>query len=304
MFASRPLVALAAAMLTAAVTAPAVAAPRTFVGSTGSDTNNCSRATPCRTFGAALTKTDPGGELIVLDTAGYGTVTITQSVSIVASAGIYAGIAVPGGSNGITINGPGIIVGLKGITINGPGVYGIYVQDGSARLEDVVISNFGGTGIYMASSGSLSVVDTVVRDAAYHGMFIAGGGGVNLVRVRVEDCATQSSTSGIWVASGEVLISESVISGNVTGGNGAGIYAQGAAAKVTLERSVVTRNGFYGVYVEAGANLVATGNTVTRNSAGVANSLTPGTVRLMGDNTVQENGGGNLLGTITRSARD
>ena len=67
-----------------AASAPhALAAQRTFVHSSplGNDANtafNCSLVAPCRSFNAAISVTDPGGELVILDTAGYGPMTIGQ----------------------------------------------------------------------------------------------------------------------------------------------------------------------------------------------------------------------------------
>ena len=72
--------------------------PRTFVASSGVDTNDGRLATPCRSIGAALAQTDPGGEIVVLDSAGYGTVTINKAVSVIAPLGIYAGITVTAGA--------------------------------------------------------------------------------------------------------------------------------------------------------------------------------------------------------------
>ena len=73
------------------------AAQRTFVASYGQPANtalNCSIASPCRAFSEAMSATNAGGEVIVLDSAGYGNVTIAQSVSIIAPTGVYAGISV------------------------------------------------------------------------------------------------------------------------------------------------------------------------------------------------------------------
>ena len=86
-----------------AISVAAKAAQRTFVASTGNDANPCSITAPCRGFTRAITQTNVGGEVIVLDSAGYGPFTITQSVSIVAPAGVYAGISVSSG-DGITVN--------------------------------------------------------------------------------------------------------------------------------------------------------------------------------------------------------
>jgi hypothetical protein len=74
---------------------------RTFVSGNGNDSNPCSIAAPCRSFAGAIAQTSPGGEIAVLDTAGYGAVTITKAVSIVNEEGVEAGITVTSG-DGIT----------------------------------------------------------------------------------------------------------------------------------------------------------------------------------------------------------
>ncbi len=80
-------------LLAAAISNDADAfAQRTFVASSGADTNSCAITQPCRSFASAIALTAAGGEVIVLDSAGYGPVTITQSVSIIAPPGVYAGI--------------------------------------------------------------------------------------------------------------------------------------------------------------------------------------------------------------------
>src|SRR5215831_3490796 len=92
--------------LLAATTDAGASAQRTFVASYGLTSNtafNCSLAKPCRAFGEAIGVTNAKGEVIVLDSAGYGPVTITKSVSLVAPPGIYAGITVLSG-DGVTIN--------------------------------------------------------------------------------------------------------------------------------------------------------------------------------------------------------
>ena len=96
-----------AVLFAASTLAFATGAQRTFVASVGSDAGPCSITAPCRGFAAAVTKTSAGGEVIVLDSAGYGAVTITKSVSIIAPPGVYAGISVFSG-NGITVNAPGV----------------------------------------------------------------------------------------------------------------------------------------------------------------------------------------------------
>src|SRR5260370_29751704 len=97
-------------------------APRTFVASTGSDGNPCSRFAPCRTFQSALNAVAVGGEVVALDSAGFGSnLTINKSVAITASPGVFAGIVVFTG-HGIDINAAGSdTVILRGLTINSQG---------------------------------------------------------------------------------------------------------------------------------------------------------------------------------------
>src|SRR5215471_19282619 len=83
----RPFFIIAAALLTVAGQAHALS-NRTFVSGTGSDANPCSLVAPCRSFSGALAQTSPGGEIAVLDTAGFGAVTITHAVSIVNEEGV------------------------------------------------------------------------------------------------------------------------------------------------------------------------------------------------------------------------
>ena len=98
---------------------------RSFVSSTGNDAYNCSIVAPCRHLQAALTATAAGGEINILDAAGYNgdaTVTIDKAISIVNAGGFEAGIFVPSGGIGIVINaGASDAVSLRGLTIEGGG---------------------------------------------------------------------------------------------------------------------------------------------------------------------------------------
>src|ERR1044071_1683124 len=64
-------------------TSPAQAqATRTWVSGVGDDVNPCSRTAPCKTFAGAISKTAAGGEINCIDPGGYGTVTITKSITL------------------------------------------------------------------------------------------------------------------------------------------------------------------------------------------------------------------------------
>ena len=151
-------------LVLAAVAVPALAQtyPRTAVSSKGVDTNTCQVTLPCRTLAAALTHTAAGGEIIVLDSAGYGGTLIDRSVSISASDGIYAGVTV-GATGGFVINGPNIQVLLKGfvITYSSGTPTAIDIQQaGVVRLENMQISGFAGAGAGVAIDDNSSTPDS------------------------------------------------------------------------------------------------------------------------------------------------
>src|SRR5471030_2761015 len=73
---------------------------RSFVSAHGLDTNACTLAAPCRTLAAAFAATNASGEIDVLDTAGYGPLTITKAISII-NEGSIASVLVPSGGDGI-----------------------------------------------------------------------------------------------------------------------------------------------------------------------------------------------------------
>src|SRR5262249_15128251 len=114
---------------------------------------------PCRSFAGALAQTSPGGEIAVLDTAGYGAVTITQAVSIVNEEGVEAGITVTSG-DGITINaGATDVINLRGLTIVGAGgVSGIVFNSGGVlNIQNCVIRGF-------RNRSGLNLIPTVTSD--------------------------------------------------------------------------------------------------------------------------------------------
>src|SRR5215217_9643502 len=96
---------LAVLIFTLTVTSLAQAqATRTWVSGVGDDANPCSRTAPCKTFAGAISKTATAGEINVLDPGGFGGVTITKSISIIADH-VEAGVLVSG-TNAIIINAP------------------------------------------------------------------------------------------------------------------------------------------------------------------------------------------------------
>jgi len=234
--------------------AHAAAAQRTFVASNGNDINPCSIAQPCRSFAAAIAKTVPAGEVIVQDSAGYGIVTIAQSVSIVAPAGIYAGISVAAGQTGVIVNGGLIVVVLRGLTINGTlgaGSQGVsFLQGQRLRIENCVIAGLGSTGIADSAAGSeLSILDSVLRDNGGAGINLAIDASILLDGVRVE----HNTGDGVIVTAtsdgATATIRNSVFSYNGEAGIAATMPPHPATTRIVVENSLLSQNSGDGAFL-------------------------------------------------------
>src|SRR5437868_5822612 len=109
---------LATGALLSLLSAPAHAqATRTWVSGVGDDANPCSRTAPCKTFAGAISKTAANGLIDCLDPGGFGSVTITKSITIDCEE-TFAGI-LAAGTNGINVPTAGITVNLRGLSIEG-----------------------------------------------------------------------------------------------------------------------------------------------------------------------------------------
>ncbi len=178
------------------IASPAAAqATRTWVSGVGDDANPCSRTAPCKTFAGAISKTAANGEISVLDPGGFGAVTITKSISIVAEGG--EGGILAAGTNGITINSATAVVYIRGLIIEGAGtgLNGVNVVAAkSVLIEDTVIRGFraagptNGAGVKAAGTAKITVVGTTLSD--------------NRAAIKADVFGT------------EVLISDSTITGN------------------------------------------------------------------------------------------
>jgi hypothetical protein len=299
------------AVLFVAVCLPAFAgaAQRTFVRSDGVDNPSCSLAAPCRGFAAAVTAASAGGEVIVLDAAGYGPVSITKAISLIAPSGIYAGISVFTG-NGVTINAPGSTVVLRGLTINGqgggPGV-NIMAAD-RVRIENCVISNMSSNGLLHTANGAqLIIVDTIVRDSSGTGIGIAADStSVLLDHVRSE----RNGFDGFYIAtatsSGDAV---ATISNSVFADNGAnGVWAQQASSTsqyvdIQVEGSTLANNGNDGFKASGngGSMNIMVGKSAIHSNVGSGIEVVlggGGTIRgVVVDNRISANYGG-LQGQI------
>lgn len=196
---------------------------RTWVSGVGDDANPCSRTAPCKTFAGAISKTAGGGEIDVLDPGGFGSVTITKSITIDGT-GMLASILASSGISGIIINitGPADTaqaVRLRGLSINGAGsgLHGIKVMSANkVFIEDSVIDGFSTNGISVETTGATQVFvkNTTIRNNA--------GSGINVVtgksQVGLSGVSVVFNGTGMTAAGGAVIsFSNNVIFGNAKG---------------------------------------------------------------------------------------
>ena len=185
-------------------------ATRTWVSGVGDDVNPCSRTAPCKTFAGAISKTAAGGEISVLDPGGFGAVTITKSISIVA-VGQEAGI-LASGINGITINaGVGDFVYLQGLNIEGnaTGLSGINIlKAGDVRIDKCVIRGFQG-----APGAGINVAAT------------------SLVAVIVTDCTISKNTTVVLVKPAAGILAEVILDRVTIDSTTTGLHSEGPQAQ-------------------------------------------------------------------------
>jgi len=297
------------AVLSCAAELPA--AQRTFVSAeVGSDTNPCTRALPCRSFAAALFFTDANGEVIAVDSGGYGPVTITQSASLISPAGVYAAITATSG-NGVTVNaGDTSHVTLRNVSLNGSGGggWGVDVPSAAAvHVEGCVIKGFFLGGIHFLPATSTSriyVSDTIVRQIASEAIFISAGTGVidsTLVQetsagidvrqgaqVTVRNSEVANALDGFIVSfGGKMMIEKSAVSNSTHGFNA-------EDGLITLSRCIA-RSNVHGLTATSGASAIfVSDSTITMNQTGV--DPTGGTA------VIASRGNNRLLGNTNNGA--
>jgi len=277
-----------------------------FVSSQGNDANACTLAAPCRHLQAALAATISGGEIAILDTAGYNggtTVTITKAVSIVNPGGFEAAIAPPSGGIGIVINaGTNDAVSLRGLSIDGAGVgaNGIeFINGASLTVENCIVRHVSQDGIDFLSNtapSTLTVSNSLAADNGGSGIYVgpSGAGAITAVFNRVE--ANNNGNVGIELdGSGSAgtntisgTVSESVAAGNGNAGLVSSAPVGQAQTSLMLFHSVVANNNGNGVLtIGANATIRLANSAVTGNTAGWA--VLGGFIYSYGDNYIDGN---------------
>ena len=230
----------------AAISAEAQAT-RTWVSGVGDDVNPCSRTAPCKTFAGAISKTAMNGEINCVDSAGFGAVTITKSITIDCS-GVTAGV-LASGTNGFVINIPVPTAGsvdvrrsvtLRGLNIGGGGngQNGVkVVAAANVYIERVVIDGFAQNGITVDAASAVNVVvrDSSIRNNSNAGLITTQTGPANIA---VVDSLFAGNATGIHAGAGATVR----LSGNTIVHNGTGVLAAGGGKILSARNNVIDGN--------------------------------------------------------------
>jgi hypothetical protein len=307
---------IAAALLAAAaLQATPALAQRVFVAAQGSDANPCTFALPCRTFQHAHDTVAAGGEIDVLDPAGYGVLNITKSISIQGHG--FSGISVTGGVAGISITASSTdTVNLNGLLIEGGGVgsFGIIVNSAkSLVVENCVVHNVTTVGLTFASAATtlqtLSVSDSHFSDIAGSAILIMTSSS-GPIAAAIERTGLVGNAFGLNVngtgGTGAISVAAtaSVASNNASGGTGGGFVVSSSAghspASLALTRVTAAgnQNGIEAIGTNATVRLGQ--STVTGNITGY-NAASSGVIFSYGDNYID--GNNTTSGSLTAATK-
>jgi hypothetical protein len=272
-------------------------ATRTWVSGVGDDVNPCSRTAPCKTWAGAISRTAAGGEIDALDPGGYGTLTITKSITV-DGAGTHASGLNAGGVNGFNINDSATatpntsIVRLRNLSINGAGattgLNGIRFVAGKAlHVENVVIDRQSGDGISFTPAAAgvvfeLYVRNLTVRNVTSDGIEVSAAGAGSIALASIDDSSFAKSGNGVrGGANSRVHLTDCQIA--LMGGFG--VSAEVASSEVNVSNSLIT-NSPSGVRANGGVARVSK-SVVTGNTTGL--NRVSGTLETFQNNMVRGN---------------
>ena len=264
-----------------------------FVSGAGSDANPCTRTSPCRNFQRGHDAVVAGGEVVALDSAGYGKVTITKSVTITGD-GVYAGITASSGNNGVTIATAGITVNLRSLTIEGLGwgSNGINATDFTTlHIENCIVNRFSNAGIRVQATApgtrKVFIKDSIFKNNGY-GINIDNNNSVRVLIATVEGTRTENNFfAGIFISGFGVTVTarDCLSSGNAYFG-----FRSDTGGVLNLESCVASNNDYIGI--ETNGSTARVSNSTVTNNTGVGFSNAAGTFESRGNNTVAGNNGG------------
>ncbi len=273
---------LTALALTLAMIAPAALAQtahRAWVSGHGTDGAGCGApAAPCRSLQYAHDNVvAAGGEIDILDPAGYGAISITKAISIVNDGVGTAGVQAASG-NAISISAASTdAVYLKGLNVDGvnfAGAHGVYLSSGgSLRLENCVISHFyDGVLVIPTTAVNVTIVNTSTSRNANNG--IEFDVGASAVKALLDHVASSENSTGILVVTTQAqpAASSFAIIDSTASHESAGISidSQSTALSAHIDRATLAENVGFGLTASGSAVVALSRSLVYGNGVGVA----------------------------------
>jgi hypothetical protein len=281
-------------------------ASRTWVSGVGDDVNPCSRTAPCKTWAGAISKTAVGGEIDALDPAGFGSVTITKSITLDGT-GTMASI-LNAGTFGININAAASTkVVIRGLSLNGigTGTNAIQIVGGGAGqvvITDCIIqnSNVGISDTHTTNPLRLIVENTTIVGAVTNGMLLqpTSGGSTNAVVTNSHIIGTGTTTAhdGIVQRAGANL---NLNNSEISSSGGVGLHVNGGTAVATVRNSTIQKNGGDGILLDAASTFLIIDFSMLSENAGAGVRKTAGTIFSFGTNRLTDNGVTDTVPTST-----
>ncbi len=286
------------------------------VSKAGSDAGNC-QASPCATFGYAITQSRLVGDLVTIH-AGPGTY-----VEDLALNGADSGLSIVGAGSGAD---PGTATIIQGVANADPAIgttsmasLGLshlrvtttpadtsdaLLGQTSVVLDDVAVAVAGtGAGIHEAevtmAGGSVTLTNT-----ASSGFGVYSDGGLSLTDTPV---VSAGLGFGIYATAGTLTLLRSPVTLSSTTGSGFGVYLSGAGSVSVTDSAVSVAGTGFGVYASSGPITVANSPVTVSNSAGSGFGVyASGASAKVSDSPVVVKGGGygvyaSSTASVTRS---
>jgi Right handed beta helix region len=217
---------------------------RSWVASTGSDSNPCTRSQPCATFQGALANTNAGGEIDVVNPGDYGAILIVNTGGFTIDGGGMAHISAGGGAAAIQVLGASGPVIVRNLTVTGGGISfanssaafhaenvtvsdtpfgndGFSIYGGTATLEHVVVYDVTGPnnfGIVALNGAVVQVRNSVINNITGGGILAVFSATVTVDTTSITSCGTAIQSGDTFNGtSGTVLLSNSTVTKNATG---------------------------------------------------------------------------------------
>jgi hypothetical protein len=274
-------------------------ATRTWVSGVGDDVNPCSRTAPCKTYAGAISKTAKDGEISTLDPGGFGTLTITKSITVNGGGAgqgygsVLSALAPQGFLINITdVNDIRKTVRLNWLDINGAstGTDGVRMIAGLAlHIENTYIDGLVGDGVDVniasANVAELYMRNVSIRNCVGNGVITNASNASGLIAASLDNVSITNCGDGFEASNRSLAtIRNSTISTN-NGVGAAGVRVTGATSEVNISHCAITYNTS-GIRVDAGTARVGN-STFSNNGTGL--HQVGGTLKTYGNNMREGN---------------